>query len=98
MWIEGHGQQIPIVEIITFLKESYSKMTVNQIEESVTNIKNFAYKSTKLINILLTTVQEHVDLMTIAAAELKDKQIQDLAYHLISILHGIRLHHQKHRT
>ena len=57
---------------------------MNQIEESVTSIKNFAYNPSKSMNILLTAVQEHADLMKIAGAELKDKQVQDLAYYLIN--------------
>ena len=74
----------PITEIMDFLRDSYGKMTVNQIEEEITKIKTFAYDPTKSINILITAIQEHADLLKIAGAELKDKQIQDLAYFLIN--------------
>ena len=74
----------PITEIITFLQDSYGKMTVNEIEQVTTNIKNFAYDPSKSINILITAIQEHADLLKIAGAGLKDKQIQDLAFFLIN--------------
>ena len=73
-----------ITEIIDFLQESYGQMTVNEIEEATSTIKNFTYEPTKSINILLTAVQEHADLVKIAGAPLNDTQIQALAYFLIS--------------
>ena len=74
----------PIIDIMQFLRESYGKMTVNQIDEEITNIKNFEYDPTKSINTLITAIQEHADLLQIAGAELKDKQIQDLAYLILN--------------
>ena len=65
----------PITEIMSFLQEAYGRMTVNQIEEATTEIKNFAYDPSKSINVLLTAIQEYSDLLKIAGAELKDKQI-----------------------
>ena len=62
-------------------------MTINQIKEETTNIKNFAYDPSKSINILLTAVQEHADLLKIAGAEMKDEQVQNLAYYLINKYH-----------
>ena len=72
-----------ITEIMQFLQDSYGKMTVNQIEEESQAIKNFTYDPSKSINILLTAVQEHADLLKIAGAEMSDTQIQALAYLLI---------------
>ena len=59
-------------------------MSVNEIEEETTRIKNFAYDPTKSINILLTAIQEHADMLKIAGAELQDSQIQKLAFLLIN--------------
>ena len=59
-------------------------MTVNEIEEESTRIKNFSYEPTKSINILLTAIQQHADLLKIAGAELRDSQIQTLAFLLIN--------------
>ena len=73
-----------ITEIITFLQDSYGKMTVNQIEEAITTIKNFQYDPSKSINVLLMAIQDHADLLKIAGAKLSDSQIQSLAYYLIS--------------
>ena len=70
-------------EIMQFLQDSYGKMTVNQVEEETQAIKNFTYDPSKSINILLTAVQEHADLLKIAGAEMSDTQIQSLAYLLI---------------
>ena len=72
-----------IPEIVDYLQSSYGKITVNQIEEAVAEIKNFTFDPTKSINILLNAVQEHVDLLKIAGRELQDGQIRDLAYYLI---------------
>ena len=44
-------------------------MTINQIEEAVTSIKKKSYDPTKSINILLTAVQNHADLLKIAGAK-----------------------------
>ena len=74
----------PIADIITFLQDTYGKMTVNQVEECNTKIKNFAYDPSKSINLLLTAVQNHTDLLAIAGAPLNDKQVQDLAYYIIN--------------
>ena len=76
-----------IPDIMKFLQDTYGKMTVNQIEEAVTTIKNFTYDPTTSINILLTAVQNHADLLKIAGAEMKDSQIQYLAYYLIGKYH-----------
>ena len=74
----------PIADIIKFLQDTYGRMTINQIEEATTNIKNFSYDPSTSINILLTAIQEHVDLMRIAGTALQDKQVQDLAYYMIN--------------
>ena len=73
-----------ISEIINFLQTTYGKMTVNQIEESNTAIKNLDYDPSTSVNVLLTAVQEHADLLKIAGAEMRDKQIQSLAYYLLN--------------
>ena len=74
----------PITDIIKFLQTSYGKLTVKERDQETTNIKNFVYDPNKSINILLTAIQEHVDLLKIAGAELSDTQIQDLAYLLVN--------------
>ena len=76
-----------IQEIIKFLQDTYGKMSVNEIEEETTKIKNVSYDPTKSINLLLTAVQEHADLLKIAGAELQDSQVISLAYFLISKYH-----------
>ena len=73
-----------IQEIIQFLQDTYGTMSVNEIEEETSKIKNFTYDPTKSINLLLTAVQEHADLLKIAGAELQDSQVVALAYFLIS--------------
>ena len=74
----------PISEIIKFLQTTYGKMSVNQIEDAITTIKNFTYDPASSINILLTAVQNHTELLKIAGAEMTDAQIQALAYYLIN--------------
>ena len=59
-------------------------MSVTEIEEANVTIKNFHYDPTKLINVLLSAIQNHADLLKIAGAEMKDEQIQALAYLLIT--------------
>ena len=58
-------------------------MSINKIKEATTTIKNFPYEPTKSINLLLTSVEEHADLLKSAEVEMKDEQIQALAYFLI---------------
>ena len=50
-----------IQDIMRFLQGTYGKMSVNQIEEEVSRIKNFSHDPSNSINILLTAVQEHAD-------------------------------------
>ena len=73
-----------ITDIMKFLQDSYGKMSVSKIEEATQNVKNFNYNPTKSINVLLTAVQDHAELLKIAGAEMKDEQVQQLAYLLIN--------------
>ena len=74
----------PILEIMQFLQDTYGRMSVNQVEAEVAAIRNFTYDPSKSINLLLSAVQDHADLLKIAGAELKNSQIQSLAYYLIN--------------
>ena len=76
------NEEVP--EIIKFLQNAYGKMSVNEIEEETARIRNFAYDPTTSINILLTAIQKHADILKIAGAELRDTQIQTLAYYLLN--------------
>ena len=76
-----------ITEIMEFLQTTYGKLTVNQKEEEIANIKNLSYDPSTSINVLLTAVQEHADLLKIAGTPLQDHQIQDLAYYLLNKYH-----------
>lgn len=73
-----------ISETMKFLKETYGEMTVDELEEENTNIKQYPFDPTQSIDLLLTKVQTHAEICNIAGAPLTDKQIIDLAYLIIN--------------
>ena len=71
-------------EIMDFLKSSYGEMTVDEIEEETSAIKQFPFDPSVSIDILLNKVQTHSEICAIAGSPLSDKQVIDLAYYIIN--------------
>ena len=71
-------------ELMDFLKTSYGEMTVDEIEEETSTIKQFPFDPSVSIDILLNKVQTHSEICAIAGSPLSDKQVIDLAYFIIN--------------
>ena len=72
-----------VADTMKFLRESYGEMSVDELEEETNNIKQYTFDLLLSIDLLLTKVQTHSEICSIAGAPMTDKQITDLAYLLI---------------